>query len=96
VVSKQEVPREVLVEVARKHLRLAKLAVQRYGGWDNMTGRRFQSLTTRIWKEFGGELKLKEEQVLSGKWKVTGYGAGKAEGGIEEDGFVGPANWAIC
>ncbi|KAI0871775.1 hypothetical protein GGS24DRAFT_509450 [Hypoxylon argillaceum] len=91
-----EAPREVLVEVARKHLRLAKLAVQRYGGWDRFVGRRFDSLTIKIWKEYKDELKLKEEQVLSQKWKVSGYGNGKAEGGIEEDGFVVPQFWAIC
>ncbi|KAI0858158.1 hypothetical protein F4860DRAFT_517061 [Xylaria cubensis] len=90
-----EAPREVLVDVARKHLRLAKLAVQRYGGWDRLTGRRFESLTTKIWKEFGLELKMKEDLVLSAKWKVSGYGNGKAEGGIEEDGFVAPGNWSI-
>jgi len=93
-----EAPREVLVEVARKHLRLTKLAVQRFGGWDNRsTARRFESLTTKIWREFGAaELKLKEEQVLSTKWKVVGFGEGNAEGGIEEGGFVVPSNWAIC
>jgi tetratricopeptide (TPR) repeat protein len=91
-----EAPREVLVEVARKHLRLAKLAVQRYGGWDRLTGRRFENVTTKIWKEFGPELKLKDDQVLSSKWKVTGFGNGKAEGGIEEDGFAAPSNWAVC
>ncbi|KAI8950503.1 hypothetical protein F4801DRAFT_602241 [Xylaria longipes] len=91
----REAPREVLVEVARKHLRLAKLAVQRYGGWERLTGRRFESLTTKIWKEFGLELKMKEDQVLSAKWKVSGYGNGKAEGGFEEDGFVAPGNWSI-
>ncbi|KAI1121826.1 hypothetical protein F5Y10DRAFT_288019 [Nemania abortiva] len=91
-----EAPREVLVEVARKHLRLAKLAVQRFGGWDKFIGRRFDVLTTKIWKEYGAELKLKEEQVLSSKWKVTGYSSGKAEGGVEEDGFVVPQQWAIC
>lgn len=91
-----EAPREVLVEVARKHLRLAKLAVQRYGGWDVLTGRQFEGLTSRIWREYGAELKLKEEQVLSARWKVTGYGNGKAEGGIEEDGFVAPDHWVIC
>jgi hypothetical protein len=70
--------------------------VQRHGGWDNLTGGRFQSLTVKIWKEFGLEIKLKKEQVLSGKWRVTGYGNGKAEGRIEEDGFVAPGNRAIC
>ncbi|TGJ87334.1 hypothetical protein E0Z10_g1461 [Xylaria hypoxylon] len=90
-----EAPREVLVEVAGKHLRLAKLAVQRYGGWEKLTQRRFESLTNRIWKEFGVELKVKEDLVLSTKWKVTGYALGKAEGGIEEDGFAAPSNWSI-
>ncbi|KAI0148600.1 hypothetical protein GGR57DRAFT_505069 [Xylariaceae sp. FL1272] len=91
-----EAPREVLVEVARKHLRLAKLAVQRYGGLDRLMTRRFDVLTTKIWNEFGAELKLKDEQVLSSKWKVQGFGNGKAEGGYDEDGFVVPGNWAIC
>lgn len=90
-----EAPREVLVEVARKHLRLAKLAVQRYGGLDRLTTRRFDALTIKIWKEYGSELKLKEEQVLSSKWKIAGYGNGKAEGGLEEDGFVTPEHWAV-
>ncbi|KAI0412196.1 hypothetical protein F5X98DRAFT_22019 [Xylaria grammica] len=88
-------PREVLVEVAGKHLRLAKLAVQRYGGWEKLTARRFEGLTSRIWKEFGLELKVKEDLVLSARWKVSGYALGKAEGGVDEDGFVAPANWAI-
>ncbi|KAI0535477.1 hypothetical protein GGR58DRAFT_440125 [Xylaria digitata] len=88
-------PREVLVGVAGKHIRLSKLAVQRYGGWEKLTARRFESLTTRIWKEFGLELKMKEDLVLSTKWKVSGYALGKAEGGMEEDGFVAPSNWAI-
>ncbi|KAI1260279.1 hypothetical protein F5Y18DRAFT_259226 [Xylariaceae sp. FL1019] len=91
-----EAPREVLVEVARKHLWLAKLAVQRYGGWDRLMTRRFDMLTTKIRNEFGAELKLKEEQILSNKWKVQGFGNGKAEGGYDEDGFVVPGNWAIC
>lgn len=91
-----EAPREVLVEVARKHLRLAKLAVQRYGGLDRLTTRRFDALTIKIWREYGSELKLKEEQVLSSKWKIAGYGNGKAEGGLGEDGFVVPQHWAIC
>lgn len=90
-----EAPREVLVEVARKHLRLAKLAVQRYGALDRLTTRRFDALTTKIWREYGSELQLKEEQVLSSKWKIAGFGNGKAEGGLEEDGFVAPAHWAI-
>ncbi|KAI0399199.1 hypothetical protein F4802DRAFT_612556 [Xylaria palmicola] len=91
----QEAPRVVLVEVARKHLRMARLAVQRYGGWERLTGRRFEGLTGRIWREFGAELKVKEDVVLSVRWKVTGYGGGKAEGGLEEDGFAAPANWSI-
>ncbi|KAI0817880.1 hypothetical protein GGR55DRAFT_44751 [Xylaria sp. FL0064] len=88
-------PREVLVQVAGKHLRLAKLAVQRYGGWEKLTERRFATLTSRVWKEFGAELKTNEDAVLSTKWKVTGFGLGKAEGAITEDGFVPPSNWAI-
>ncbi|KAI0466964.1 hypothetical protein F4859DRAFT_282468 [Xylaria cf. heliscus] len=88
-----EASREVLVDVARKHLRLARLAVQRYGGWERLTGRRFESLTTKIWREFGLELKMKEDLVLSAKWKVSGFGNGKAE--AEDDAFVAPGNWAI-
>ncbi|KAI1428078.1 hypothetical protein F5Y12DRAFT_711393 [Xylaria sp. FL1777] len=91
----ESAPREVLVQVAGKHLRLAKLAVQRYGGWEKLVERRFDSLTSRIWKEFGTELKVKDELVLSTKWQVTGYGLGKAEGPINEDGFASPSNWAI-
>ncbi|KAI1179918.1 hypothetical protein F4777DRAFT_404878 [Nemania sp. FL0916] len=93
--QQQLAPREVLVEVARKHLRFAKLAVQRYGGWDPRTRRQFDGTTRKVWGEFGSELALKEEQALSAKWKVDGFGNGKAEGGIEEDGFVVPQNWAI-
>ncbi|KAI1321099.1 hypothetical protein F5Y16DRAFT_389291 [Xylariaceae sp. FL0255] len=91
-----EAPREVLVAVARKHLRLAKLAVQRFGGWSALSGRRFNVLTTKIWQEFRTELKLSEEQVLSAKWKVTGFALGQAEGGLEEDGFTAPKAWAFC
>ncbi|KAI0523922.1 hypothetical protein F5B22DRAFT_422975 [Xylaria bambusicola] len=88
-------PREVLVQVAGKHLRLSKLAVQRYGGWEKLTERRFDSLTGRVWKQFGEDLKMTDDLVLSRKWKVTGYGLGKAEGGLEEDGFAPPAIWSI-
>ncbi|KAI1307781.1 hypothetical protein F5Y03DRAFT_383680 [Xylaria venustula] len=89
-------PREVLVQVAGKHLKLARLAVQRYGGWDKLAERRFASLTSRIWKDFGSDLKLPEEAVLSPKWKVVGFGLGKAEAPITEDGFVPPSNWALA
>ncbi len=91
----EEAPREVLVHFAGKHLRLAKLAVQRYGGWEKPVERRFEALTSRIWKDFGPELKVKDDLVLSTKWKVAGYAIGKAEGPVEEDGFVVPSSWAI-
>ena len=88
-------PREVLVQVAGKHLRTAKLAVQRYGGWEKLVERRFDSLTTRVWRQFGEDLKMTDDLVLSSKWKVTGYPLGKAEAGLEEDCFHPPSNWAI-
>ena len=86
----------VLAEAARRHLRLLKLAVQRFGGWGRPTaGRQVHALTARVWKEFGPELKLKEDEALSSKWKVDGFGGGRAEAGLEEDGFKIPTSWAI-
>ena len=93
--SDPEAP-SVLAEAARRHLRLLKLAVQRFGGWGRPTaGRQVHTLTAKVWRELGPELKLKEDEVLSSKWRVDGFGAGKAEAGLEEDGFKVPASWAI-
>ncbi|RYO75927.1 hypothetical protein DL766_004901 [Monosporascus sp. MC13-8B] len=92
-----QAPEAVLVAAARRHLRLLKLAVQRLGGWGRPTaGHQTLALTTKVWKQFGPELKMKEEEVISSKWKVDGFGGGKAEGGLEEDGFKVPESWEIC
>ena len=86
----------VLAEAARRHLRLLKLAVQRFGGWGRPTaGRQVHILTAKVWKELGSELKVKEEDALSTKWKVDGFGGGKAEAGLDEDGFKAPTSWTI-
>jgi len=92
-----EAPEAVLIATARRHLRLLKLAVQRLGGWGRPTaGHQTLTLTNKVWKQFGTELKMKEEEVISSKWKVDGFGGGKAEGGLEEDGFKVPQSWEIC
>ncbi|RYP76267.1 hypothetical protein DL771_001886 [Monosporascus sp. 5C6A] len=92
-----QAPEVVLAAAARRHLRLLKLAVQRFGGWGRPTvGRQALALTTQVWTQLGPELNMKEEEVLSSKWKVDGFGGGKAEGGLEEDGFKVPESWAIC
>ncbi|RYP50224.1 hypothetical protein DL768_004208 [Monosporascus sp. mg162] len=92
-----QAPEVVLAAAARRHLRLLKLAVQRFGGWGRPTaGRQALALTTQVWKQLGPELKMKEEEVLTSKWKVDGFGGGKAEGSLEEDGFKVPESWAIC
>ncbi|RYP08426.1 hypothetical protein DL764_001914 [Monosporascus ibericus] len=91
-----QAPEVVLTAAARRHLRLLKLAVQRFGGWGRPTGgRQALALTTQVWKQLGPELKMKEEEVLSSKWKVDGFGGGEAEGGLEEDGFKVPESWVI-
>ncbi len=87
-----------LAVAARRHLRLLKLAAQRHGGWGRpaaLVTRQVHALTGRVWKQLGAELGMKEEEVLSSKWKVDGFGGGKAEAGLEEDGFKVPGNWAI-
>ncbi|ORY54739.1 uncharacterized protein BCR38DRAFT_529142 [Pseudomassariella vexata] len=83
------------IERVRRHLRLLKLAVQRFGGWGKAVGE-YEMLTRRIQDLYGGELKMSEEQILAKKWKLDGFGQGKAEGGLDEDGFVAPSVWAIC
>lgn len=87
-----------LAATARRHLRLLKLAVQRFGGWSRPTAaaaRQVHTLTAQIWKELGPELKMKEDEVLSTKWNLEGFGGGKAEAGPEEDGFKVPGSWAV-
>ncbi|KAK7749096.1 hypothetical protein SLS62_008491 [Diatrype stigma] len=87
-----------LAAAARRHLRLLKLAVQRLGGWGRPTAaaaRQVHGLTAQVWKELGPELKMAEEEVLSSKWKIEGFGGGRAEAGFEEDGFRVPGSWAL-
>ena len=37
-----------------------------------------------------------QEQALASKWKVDGYGNGKAEGDVKEDEFRVPEIWWVA
>lgn len=79
------------------HLRLLKIALQRLGTWARSAGE-YERLTTRVWNDFGNELKaagMKEDQVLSKKWKLDGYGNGRSEGAATEGAFAAPNTWEV-
>lgn len=83
--------KNVELKAVRDHLRLLKLAFQRSGGFAKP--KEVENLTAKAWSEFGSELKMKKEEVLSSHWTTTGYGNGKAES--NEDDFREPKSWSI-
>lgn len=84
------------LDSVRKHIRGLHLAVQRYGGFVK-SGSNYDTLTTRVWEQYGKEpgFNMSQDQVLSKKWKIDAYGSGKAEAAAEEDGFRSPSDWKI-
>lgn len=91
------ITREQEIKAIEMHLRLLKIALQRLGEWARSSGE-YERLTARVWGEFSAELKadgLKEDQVLSKKWKLDGYGNGRSEGGLNEGTFMEPVSWAV-
>ena len=86
---------EQAAEIAslRTHIRLLKLAFQRLGGWAKPASD-YERLTATAWKEFGAELGMEEDQVLSAKWSIKGFGGGKAES--NDDDFKAPKIWTIA
>jgi len=74
------------------HVRLLKLAYQRHGGWPKQAAD-YERLTSRVWAEFGSELGVKEEQVVSSKWTANGFGGGKAESNVDD--WKIPEEWSI-
>lgn len=84
----------LLAATIRRELRLLKLAAERLGGWSKQANN-YERLTTEIWTLYAGDLQMKEGDVLTKKWKLDAFGAGKAEGDISEDGFVVPQSWEI-
>lgn len=85
------VGKNVELKAVRDHLRLLKLAFQRSGSFAKP--KEVENLTAKVWAEFGSELKMKKEEVLSAHWTATGYGSGKAES--NEDDFRKPKSWSI-
>lgn len=81
------------LELIRTHLRLLKLALQRYGGWTKPMSQ-FERLTSNITAQYGQEeLKLKEGEATPSKWKIESFGHGKAE--AEYGAFHTPQKWVI-
>jgi len=80
----------------RTHIRRLQLALQRYGGWVKPV-KNYEKLTSQVWDRYGnGGLKMGQEQALASKWKVDGYGNGKAEGDVKEDEFRVPEIWWVA
>jgi hypothetical protein len=76
------------VEV-KTHLRLLKLAFQRYGQWPKAYGL-YEQLNADIFAQYGAALKGAEGVE---KWSAKGFGNGKAESG--QGAFAPPAQWDI-
>ncbi|KAF3764985.1 hypothetical protein M406DRAFT_346810 [Cryphonectria parasitica EP155] len=96
--SPASITREQEVQAVKTHLRLLKMALQRFGSWAGPAGE-YERLTTRVWRAYSAELSavgVKEEQVLSTRWKLDGFGQGKAEGRVEEGAFAEPRDWRVC
>lgn len=85
------------IESVRAHIRRLQLALQRYGGWVRPAAD-YERLTKQVWQQYEKEddLNLAEKQVIASQWKVDGFGLGKAEGGVNEDGFKLPEVWNIA
>ncbi|KAK5080604.1 hypothetical protein LTR05_008549 [Lithohypha guttulata] len=84
------------IEFVRAHVRRLQLAIQRLGGWPKSRSE-YENLTNRVRESYGNNpaLKMGEQQVLASKWKTDGFGTGKAEGDLKEDGFKVPEHWSI-
>lgn len=94
---RSSITREQEVSAVETHLRLLKIALQRLGTWARYAGE-YERLTARVWDDFGNELKadgVKEDQVLSKKWKLEGYGNGRSEGAVTEGAFEAPQTWEV-
>lgn len=94
---KAPITREQEVEAVRTHLRLLKITLQRLGEWARSRGE-YERLTARVWNEHGGELKaagVREDEVMAGRWKLEGYGNGKAEGSGRDGCFDEPVTWGV-
>lgn len=94
---KTSITREQEVEAFRTHLRLLKIALQRLGDWARSRAE-YERLTAKVWSEHGGELKaagVREDEVMAGKWKLEGYGNGKAEGSGKDGCFHEPVSWGV-
>lgn len=95
---RSSITREEEVHAVETHLRLLKIATQRLGTWARSAGE-YERLTAKVWSGFGNELKaggLKEDQVLSKKWKLEGYGNGRSEGAATEGAFSAPSTWEVA
>lgn len=90
------ISREQELCAVREHIRKLQLAVQRYGGFSKPSSN-YEKLTSHVWGCYGKEadFKMAQDQVLAAKWKVEGFGSGKAEGDISEDEFKAPGSWWI-
>ena len=80
------------ISAIKTHVRLLKLAYQRYGGWPKQAAD-YEKLTSKVWAEFGSELGVKEDQVVSSKWTANGFGGGKAESNMDD--WKVPEEWSI-
>lgn len=90
--------REQELQHTQIHVRRLQLALQRLGGpVDERHRRSVDALMKEVWKMYGTEkdFKLGKEQVQAEHWKLEGYGDGKAEGDIREDGYMEPSVWWI-
>ena len=86
------VDRASRIAAIKAHVLLLKLAYQRYGGWPRQAAE-YERLTSKVWAEFGSQLGLKEDQVVTSKWSATGYGGGKAENNTDD--WKIPVEWSI-
>lgn len=88
--------REQEIQAVKSHIRRLQLAIQRYGGFVKPPST-YEKLTGRVWETYHKDpaFKMGQDQVLANKWKVEGYGSGKAEGEVSEDEFRVPAVWWI-
>ncbi|KAI5360579.1 Putative AAA+ ATPase domain, tetratricopeptide-like helical domain superfamily [Septoria linicola] len=76
-------------QLVKWHLRLLKLAYQRFGGWPK-DYKQYESLNAQLFRTFAEPLKGLEGVE---KWQSKGYGAGKAES--NEGAFQGNREWEI-
>ncbi len=87
------VDRESEIAAIKTHVHMLKLAYQRNGGWPRHASD-YERLTSKVWAEFGPELGVKEEQVVSSKWSANGFGGGKAESNVDD--WKIPEDWSIA